>query len=224
MRVLTGCALVTCAAGCSTNATPQVPGVALSLLRPDKVVFFDNFRHGANPAWGNERGGWRAVHRTYDASAPNNSPLTYTDVTTETSLTNFTVKVKVVDITDGGVWLRSSWNAGYENGVLLVTGGGNTTGGYYDGFYWHVVTNGTPGQPLDRVSVPGLQNKTATIRIVVKNGTYSLFYPSTAKAPITTLSDSTYSAGSAGLYDYSPRDGKSKPRGEQFTDFSISVP
>lgn len=202
-----------------SQASVAVPPVSKPIA-PDTILFSDNFKSGANPAWGNERGEWRARNGQYDASQPSNAPVTYTDVTTETSLTNFTVRVKVIDITDGGVWIRSSWNGGNVNGVLLVTGGADPS--YFNGFYWNVFVNGNAGGNLGEVSVPGLQGSTATIRIVVKGSKYELYYPASATTPTTTLTDTTYSSGSAGLYDFSPRDGLSSPRGERFTNFSIS--
>src|SRR5271155_3334029 len=75
------------------------------------TIFKDNFTGGAKPDWGNESGQWRAVQGTYDASVPGNGaahPVTYSSVTTHAALTNFTVKVTVKDLNDGGVWLRSA--------------------------------------------------------------------------------------------------------------------
>src|SRR5437868_4815187 len=90
------------------------------------VVFSDDFNSGANRAWGNQSGKWRAKNGTYDAKIPGNGmthPFTYTDVTTWPELSDFTVTVTVKDLNDGGVWLRSDYNDGNMNGVLLVTGG-----------------------------------------------------------------------------------------------------
>jgi hypothetical protein len=197
--------------------------VNVVLPAPENVVFFDNFHGGANPAWGNERGAWRAIGGTYDASQPNNNPPTYSDVTTQSALTRLTVRVKVVGFNDGGVWLRSAYNGGNVNGVLLVTGGRTASGSDFNGFYWHVVVNGVFSQPLNPVTVPGVQGTTVRIRIVANGNTYQLFIGK-ARTPATTLVDSTFSSGSAGLYDFSPRNGLPTPRGERFTDFSIAVP
>src|SRR5205814_4308439 len=116
-------------------------------------VFFDDFTNGASPAWGNERGSWRVVDGTYDATFPNNNPLTYTSVTTFPALTDFTAEVTVNDVNDGGLWLRSSFNGGAINGILLVTGG---DGGTFNGFYFHEVHNGATGAELSKVSMAGL--------------------------------------------------------------------
>lgn len=180
-------------------------------------LFCDNFGVKAKPAWGNERGAWRTGNHQYDATNPNNSPNTYTDVTTLPALKDFTVTVTVNALNDGGVWLRSAWNNGAINGILLVTGGNIGTN---NGFYWHVFTNGSASPELSPVSVPGLQGSTAALKIAVRGNTYSL-YLNGGKKPISVLTDSTYASGSAGLYDFSPTGGGSTPRGETFSKFCI---
>ena len=50
------------------------------------TVFCDRFSPAAKPAWGDQRGVWRTANRQYDATFPNNNPLTYTDVTTHAHL------------------------------------------------------------------------------------------------------------------------------------------
>jgi len=187
------------------------------------VAFSDNFNHGANPAWGNQSGDWRALRGTYDAAIPGNGqthPVTYSDVTTAAALTNFTTKVTVKDLNDGGVWLRSSYNNGNINGVLLVTGGELGT---YNGFYWHIVQNGVFSAPMNMTPVAGVQGSTQHLRIVVKGNTYSLYLGS-ATTPLTSITTSAFTSGSAGLYDFSPNSGASSPRGQVFDNFSISVP
>jgi hypothetical protein len=184
------------------------------------VVFSDNFNAGADPAWGNQSGQWRARHGTYDAKIPGNGqthPVTYTDVTTEKSLADFTVHVTVKDLNDGGVWLRSDYNGGQINGVLLVTGGDLGT---FNGFYWHIVQDGNFSAPLNRVDFPGAQGSTQKLRITVKGTVYSLFV-GTSATPLTTLETSVFSTGSVGLYDFSPNSGASSPRGQVFDNFEI---
>jgi hypothetical protein len=183
-------------------------------------VFFDDFTNGANPAWGNERGSWRALDGAYDATSPSNNPMTYSSVTTLPKLTDFTVKVTVNNLNDGGLWLRSSFNGGAINGVLLVTGG---YGGSFDGLYFHVFRNGNPGDPLSKVDVPGLQGKNVDLRVIVAGNTYSVFL-NDAETPVATLVDSTFSSGSFGLYDFSPTSGASTPRGQTFRNVYISCP
>ena len=180
-------------------------------------TFCDSF-HPASTTWGDQRGGWRSGARQYDAASPNNNPPTYTDLTPYSALTNFTVWVTVNDLNDGGIWLRSNYNGGNVNGVLLVTGGDIGTN---NGFYWHVVTNGVYSPPMQLVSVPGIQGTTVALKIVVKGSTYKL-YMAGSTTPLTTLSDSTFASGSVGLYDFSPTSGASSPRGETFSKFCFS--
>jgi hypothetical protein len=187
------------------------------------TVFKDNFNAGAKPDWGNQSGQWRAVRGTYDASTPGNGtlhPVTYSDVTTHANLTNFTVKVTVKDVNDGGVWLRSAYNGGQINGVLLVTGGDNGTN---NGFYWHTVQNGVFSGPLGNAGFAGLQGSTQKLKIVVKGDTYSL-YVGTSTTPLTTLNTNLFASGAAGLYDYSPQNGAAKPRGQVFDNFDVTTP
>jgi len=121
------------------------------------VIFFDDFDGGiASPDWGNERGSWRADGGVYDASAPSNNPVTYSGVTTLTSLTDFVLDVDVNTLDDGGIWLRSDYNSGSINGVLLVTGGFD---GSYNGLYWHVLQNGSAGGVQNQVGLAGLQGR-----------------------------------------------------------------
>jgi pectate lyase len=181
------------------------------------TLFSDNFNSGANPAWGNERGAWRALHGTYDASEPSNAPLTYSSVTTLPNLTDFTVKVRVNDLNDGGVWLRSNYNGGAINGVLLVTGGELGT---FNGLYWHIVSNGNTGAILNQVSIAGLQGSSVNLRIRVKGSTYSAYVGNSA-TPATTLTTSAFASGSVALYDFSPQNGASSPRGETFDNVVI---
>jgi hypothetical protein len=182
------------------------------------TVFSDDFS-GAASAWGNQRGAWRVGGGTYDASLPSNSPVTYTDVTALTGLTNFEVEVDVNALEDGGVWLRSNFNGGNINGVLLVTGG---IGGTNDGFYWHIVQNGSFSGILGAATQTGLQGNDAHLRITVVGDTYSLFLNGSASA-FTTLNTNAFSSGSAGLYDFSPTSGASDPRGQTFDNFVVRV-
>jgi hypothetical protein len=198
-------------------------GMLVSAQSYAKVVFSDNFNNGANAAWGDQSGQWRALKGMYDASVPGNGqahPVTYTDVTTETALTNFTVTVTVKDLNDGGVWLRSGYNGGKINGVLLVTGGQLGT---YNGFYWHVVQNGVFSPAMNMAPLAGAQGSTQHLRIVVKGSTYSL-YVGAAKTPLTSVTTSAVASGSAGLYDFSPNSGAPSPRGQVFDNFAIKVP
>ena len=117
------------------------------------------------------------------------------------------------------IWLRSSFNGGAINGILLVTGG---DGGTFNGLYFHEVHNGATGGELSKVSVPGLQGSNVDLRVVVSGNTYSV-YLGNSTTPVTTLIDSAFSSGSFGLYDFSPTTKASAPRGETFDNVSIDA-
>ena len=115
------------------------------------ILFSDNFDGGASAAWGDQSGDWRTTGGVYDAGNPDNSPITYTDVTTLPGLTDFSLSVDVNSVDDGGVWLRSSYNAGSISGVLLVTGGST---GSNNGLHWHTVVNGAFSGIQQAVGIP----------------------------------------------------------------------
>ncbi len=187
----------------------------LSQLAYSQQIFFDNFDSGADPVWGNEIGDWSAHDGVYEASSPNNNPLTYSSVTTDTSLANFTVEVDVNDVDDGGIWLRSDYNGGSQDGVLLVIGGDRGT---YDGLYWHIVQNGSSGPALNRGGVSGLQGNNVHLKVVVQGNNY-LVLINGGTTPVTTLTDNTFTSGSVGLYDCSIFE----PEDQSFDNFSISL-
>jgi hypothetical protein len=160
--------------------------------------FCDGFKSKTDAAWGDQDGVWTIAKRSYYATAPSNAPLTYTDLVSYPALTKFTLSVTVSDVYDGGIWLRSKWN-GAANGVLLVVGGAYSN---YTGLYWHIVTNGVVSAPMNLATISGFRGSTATVKVVVKGKTYAAYVNGSA-SPATTLTDATYSTGSAGLYDNS---------------------
>jgi hypothetical protein len=182
------------------------------------IVFSDNFNAGASAAWGNERGSWRAADGVYDAGAPDNSPLTYSSVTTLSGLTDFEVDVDVNDLDDGGIWLRSDYNGGNINGVLLVTGGST---GNNNGLYWHVVQNGSAGGILGSVGLAGAQGSDVHLHIEVIGNSYSVFVNGNTTA-LTSISTNAFASGRVGLYDFSPTSGASTPRGQTFDNFQVN--
>jgi hypothetical protein len=172
-------------------------------------TFCDKFANKNDPAWGDQDGSWTIAKHRYYATMPDNNPLTYTDLDDYQSLKTFTLDVTVNDVYDGGIWLRSQYNGGAPNGVLLVVGGACSN---YTGLYWHVVQNGNPGQCLDEMNVSGLEGSNAKIRVVVKGDTYTAYVNG---AMVKSLTDTTYATGSAGLYDNS-----AAPE-ETFSDFCL---
>jgi hypothetical protein len=210
------------------NLFPSIRAVALGFIAVialssnaanATVVFSDNFDSGASADWGNERGAWRDTDGVYDASAPDNNPITYSSVTSHTSLTDFRVRVDVNNLDDGGIWLRSDFNGGAINGVLLVTGGNN---GNADILYWHTVQNGAFSRAQQSSFIPGLQDSDIALTIDVVGDSYTAYIDGNA-VPATSLTTALFASGSVGLYDYSPTSGASSPRGQTFDNFSIET-
>ena len=173
-------------------------------------IFFDDFESGPSLDWGNQRGSWYQHDGIYDSQFPNNNPLTYSSITAFPNLTDFTVEVDINNAHDGGIFLRSDYNNGLINGVLLVTGGHHSS---YNGLYWHIVTNGNAGTGYGKTDVPGLQGSDIHLKIVVEENTYSA-YLGDSDTPVTTLVTSVLSSGSVALYDFSS---------QTFDNVSVSV-
>jgi hypothetical protein len=161
------------------------------------TVFSDDFNSGASASWSNSRGSWSAAGGVYNATSPNNNPATYSAVLS--GLTDFAVDVDVNSVSDGGIWLRSSFGGSGISGILLVTGGHGNTG---TGFYWHSVTNDS----FSSVGSPSNSNLFAQgdnihVRVEVSGNTYKAFLNGSS-TPATTLVDNTFTSGSVGLYDF----------------------
>ena len=181
--------------------------VALGASQPvdAAVLFTDSFSTNGtdSPPWGNQSGNWSANNGVYAAASPSASPLTYSSLTSF-DLTDFSFQVDVNDISDGGIWLRSDYNGGQENGVLLVLGGGGfgsgvTTPPAGHELYWHVVQNGVPGVGHNIIGDEFTPGENATVRVDVVGDTYSAFVNGTLAS---TFVDSTYTHGQVGLYDF----------------------
>jgi hypothetical protein len=200
--VPTVCLLALALAGCSGGG-------------PSSVLFSDDFKSGASTAWSNDQGNWRAIGGQYDATNPAQQG-SYTAVATLPNLSDFAIDVDVNAWNDGGIWLRSNFNGGNENGILFVTGG-NT--GTYNGFYWHVVTNGVAQPAFGATPIAGLQGTNHHLRIEVSGSTYSAFIDGSL---VGSIVDATYGSGMVGLYDFSPISGAANPRGETFSNVVIS--
>lgn len=170
-----------------------------------QVIFTDDFTSGPSASWGNEFGGWTASGGVYYATAPNNSPPTYSSL--PYVLGDFTVTVTINQLSDGGIWLRSADNA---NGIVLVTGGNVRTG---TGLYWHEMVGGNPGPALNAVNglfVNGVS--TAEIRVDVVGNTFSA-YVDGSTLPATVLTSSLFASGRVALYSFSA---------QTFDSFSLS--
>ena len=174
-----------------------------------QTVFTDNFDSGAAPQWSNLRGGWFATGGVYDAVSPNNIPPTFTGL--PFVLQNFAFDVDINKVADGGIWLRC--DASGTNGVLLVTGGhgwgsGSRGGNAGRSLYWHVITGQNYNNPpilseaFNVFQNPGVEN--AHLRVEVVGNFYSAFINHSTNATTVLLeTNSTYSSGRVGLYDFS---------------------
>lgn len=162
-----------------------------------QVVFTDDFETGASPTWRNEVGAWEATGGSYSASAPSNFPNARSSL--PFVLKDCAIEVRVIDLSDGGIWVRSQPAPGTPigaKGVLLVTKG--------TGLYWHVVADGTSyGAALAPVSglfTPGVSDP--VIRIVATGDHFEAFVDD-AKTPATSIETGLFPIGCAALYDFS---------------------
>ncbi len=161
------------------------------------VLFHDTFSV-THPKWGNQRGGWFVSGGVYDSALPSNSPVTYSDV--DFDVTDFFIDVDINQLQDGGVWLRSDFNGGNLNGVLLVTGGNGGTG---TGLYFHTVQNGNFSSKLNEVGglfTSGVSN--AHLHIEAIGNDYTVYVNGSSTAA-TALNTDLFSHGRTGLYDFS---------------------
>jgi hypothetical protein len=164
---------------------------------PADLIFFDDF--SADKGWGNQRGDWSIGGGVYRALSPNNLPPTYSSAPTPV-LTNFIVEMEVNNLSDGGIWLRSSYINGKASGLLLVTGG---QGGAYNGLYWHIFHDDLFSDAFGHVSIPGLQGTNRHLKIEAQGSTYKVYLDGGAN-PLTTLVDSNFYSGLVAVYGYSP--------------------
>jgi hypothetical protein len=176
-------------------------------------IFSDNFNSGtADAQWGNNSGNWTAAGGSYRAQSPSNSPLTHTLL--PFNLSDFILEVDVNNASDGGIWLRSDAS---RTGILLVIGGLSHSG---TGFYFHEVHNGGAGGIL-APSAAGLfaQGDEIHIKVVVAGDDYQVFLGN-AVTPATTLTNTAFASGLAGLYDFGCGQGGCP---QSFDNFSLSV-
>jgi hypothetical protein len=181
-------------------AVPVAAAIAMSAAAASasaQVVFTDDFATGASPTWRNEVGAWHAADGSYSASAPSNFPNARSSL--PFVLDDCAIETRIIDVSDGGIWIRSQPAPGTPigaKGVLLVTKG--------TGLYWHVVADGTSyGAALAPVSglfTPGVSDP--VIRVVATGNLFEAFVDG-AKTPATSISTDLCPVGCAGLYDFS---------------------
>ena len=163
----------------------------------------DNFTLGASELWRNEQGGWFANNGRYDATTPSNFPNAHSSLPFHLVQTD--ISVDLLNIQDGGIWVRSSDSSGPvgRSGILLVTGGDLQTG---TTLYWHVVPPGQGYGSQLAASVPFISSgqTDATIRVTANGDTFSA-YINGSTTPATTMTVSGFSSGEVALYDFSPK-------------------
>jgi len=168
------------------------------------VDFTDTFTGGvASSHWNNATGAWTAAGDVYNASLPNNSPLTISALDYDflgSSLLTFDVDVNSMG--DGGLWF--SGDGTNQNGILLVLGGNGygPSGGSHDGddIYWHQVVGGSVGGAQNQASSVFTPGRNYHLTVTVLNGVYSAYIDNSAVAA-TSLNSNQFSHGRVGLYD-----------------------
>lgn len=162
------------------------------------TLFADNFDSGPSSLWGNDLGNWTTSGGVYQATSPSAIPTANSSL--PFVLTDFSLELDVINVKDGGVWLRSTHTGtGLDRtGVLLITGG---RGGTVGNLYWHIVTGTTPGGIFGEVGAGfTLGVSDPHLRITVVGNTYSVFVNGSS-TPATTLTTNLFSSGQVALFD-----------------------
>ena len=166
-------------------------------------TFADTFTPHSSQ-WSNLRGNWVSSNGEYYPLVPSNNPTTYTHLPFD--FRDFTLKVSVVAIGDGGVWIRSDGTG--NNGILLVLGGGGYGQGFRGGdagrsIYAHRVVAGSYSSPFAQVNNVFVPGQNYDIRVRVVGNQYAVFVDG-SQTPVSSFDDSTFSHGFVGLYDDQP--------------------
>jgi hypothetical protein len=171
------------------------------------VTFTDNFSPPST-LWSNSIGNWTGGNGLYYAQAPSNSPETYSGLPFDFTNSNFSLTVTINSLRDQGIWLDTDGSR--NNGVLFVAGGNAQQGNWA---YWAVYQNGSFGNCClalnDKAFTPDAAfDKNYTITVLINGNIYEAFEDpdgvyDAKSVLLTTLTDSTYSHGMVGLYQYS---------------------
>jgi hypothetical protein len=179
--------------------------LALSTVNPmtahSSLIFQDDFSGGPSAEWSNSVGNWTTSGGVYYAQQPSNNPMTYTSL--PFVLSDFEISFDMNNIRDGGIYLRSIFNASnnHISGVYLVAGGHGGTG---TGLYWQVSHDEIPTSlPINNevtgLFSPGISD--ATIRIIVSGDLYSA-YINDNPTPVSTFVNNEFTSGRIALYDF----------------------
>lgn len=176
------------------KALITVLGLAAVATTADAALFVDDFDSGPSSSWGNEVGNWSASGGTYSAAAPDNFPNAHSTIPLDVD--DFSLSLTINNVSDGGVWLRSSAAGGTtigRTGILLVTLSGQ--------FYFHDVVSGNSyGSSLNGAAFAG--GATTEVEIQVSGDTYSV-YVNGSPTPLTSLTSANHASGRVALYSNS---------------------
>jgi hypothetical protein len=153
-----------------------------------RTAFSNDFSQGLSPLWSNDSGNWGLQGGYYTGG--------YYTAIKGLILANITVDVDYYQVGDGGIWLRSAYNSGAVNGVILVTRSGD--------IYWHVFQNGSILSPTFRGYTGITWSAHPHVKVVVKGHTFSAYVDGNP-TPVTSFTyedtDPQYYSGLVGLYN-----------------------
>jgi hypothetical protein len=140
---------------------------------------------------GNESGNWEVKKGLYQSSITKRNPGSYSRVPLQQDFRDGEIEVDVQPFLDGGIWLRSDYNNGQINGILLAAG--------KKYLYWHTVINGEFGLQKDRTLVSELGQGAVKITIVALENHYYV-YVNDSPEPVMQFVDETFERGDLALF------------------------
>jgi hypothetical protein len=153
-------------------------------------IFTDSFDNDASLLWGNERGNWSTGGGRYFATLPNNNPCTYSSLPFD--LDDMVLECDILGTDDGGIWIHA--NSTGTNGILFVLAHGQA--------YWHTITDNIFSPPLSVANAVYSTGQNLHVKIEVTGDVYRA-YINNSPTPTTTLNNSNFPSGLAGVYDFS---------------------
>ncbi len=153
-------------------------------------IFTDNFDSGASPLWGEEQGVWSDAGGIYQSTV---GGLEYSSL--PFNLTDFSIDVDINTVWNGAIFLRSNFNSGAYNGIMLVTGG---LGGGGTGVYWHEWANGGRTGIINHSGPKFSSGSDIHLKIDVIGDTYTAYVNNTLA---TSYTSNTYGFGQVALFN-----------------------
>jgi len=167
-------------------------------------VFTDKFKP-PSALWNDASGSWTASKGDYYAQHPNNNPEALSSLPYVFGNVNDTFTVKVNDLGDGGIYLKSSTSSDY---VLLVLGGagygqGQRGPGRGTSAYWADAAN--PGALFDDDASAFTPGSSYTLKLTVKKGVFTAYeHVGKSYVDITSFTYPSLTSFTFGLYDDQP--------------------